>query len=231
MNTEFNFYPFNLEKHRNGEPVEKWVYKNRCVLKNVLAPGLSFLCGYVVLAKKDIPKDWWGDYSAPGLQQLAIHGGLTFCEIEGSLDQETHYEEYVEALNSMKEEWSFQKRMDVREKLRKEYIAKCSKTDQGYVVFGFDCGHAFDESNPSLKDPNHVMMLVEQMHNQLVKFASLYQDYLEAGNNPVIKNVKRKAIMTDVLNEAELVTGTSFGHMIDLLAGKVDPDETSGEIT
>ena len=41
------------------------------------------LCGYVALADDAIPEEWRGNYDAPGLQFLAVHGGLTYAESEG----------------------------------------------------------------------------------------------------------------------------------------------------
>jgi hypothetical protein len=41
---------------------------------------LGHLCGYCAFADAEIPAAWRGSYDAPGLQLLAIHGGLTYAE-------------------------------------------------------------------------------------------------------------------------------------------------------
>lgn len=273
---KYDFYPFNLEIDRNDIPVEKYIYKNRCVFKNnILPPEIAeisklvpewFFCGYTTIPKKDIPKDWWGNYEAPGLQQLAIHKGLTFCEISGARDQEKYEKEYFEKMEDLikqeeKENEDIKvnlldiidtvlekekkipteeellgkidntmKKLQARINLKNELRENLSKTDEGYVTFGFDCGHNRDQENPNLKDPNHVMMLVEQMEAQLMTFKDYYEEYKAASETPITRAIVRKRIMTDVYNKADIKTEHGIGHLLDLLAGKIDPDETIGEI-
>jgi len=48
-----------------------------------------------------------------------------------------------------------------------------------YMTFGFDCAHAGDDRNPMLKDLNHVKTLTVQMEDQLIVFASRWDEFLE----------------------------------------------------
>lgn len=36
-----------------------------------------------------------------------------------------------------------------------------------YLVFGFDCNHAFDSENPKLQDKNYIIELINQMEQQI----------------------------------------------------------------
>lgn len=68
----FTFYPFNYKGFKKVE-------NNKCVIRT----HLGHLCGYVAFNVSDIPKDWAGNYNAPGLQHLNVHGGLTFASVKG----------------------------------------------------------------------------------------------------------------------------------------------------
>jgi len=46
----------------------------------VLRTDAGHLCGYCAFDDEEIPSHWRGNYDAPGLQFLAIHGGLTYAE-------------------------------------------------------------------------------------------------------------------------------------------------------
>lgn len=86
MNKKYNFYPFN----RKGEYDLILVKDNKAVIRvqasfsPFKAPIRAPFNGYVVFHKKDIPKAWWGNYSADALQYLNIHGGITYCKKEGN---------------------------------------------------------------------------------------------------------------------------------------------------
>jgi hypothetical protein len=162
---EYDFYPFTY-------PHEKWVYKNRCVIKiehkmpEGLPPDLiemhrrfmpeSHLCGYVILPKNSVPKDWWGSYDAPGLNSLAIHGNITYCELEGVPDQENISKRYRDAIANFYAEWEKDKGSDpmqyIEKKMaiKKAYVADLSVSPEGFVVFGFDCNHHGDAQNPAV---------------------------------------------------------------------------------
>lgn len=219
--SNFNFYPFNLPP----EKYELIKYKNRAISR-AREGELRHFCGYVVFRKKDIPKDWWGNYDAPGLQYLNVHGGLTYCEIEGATDQEKYEEEYRRKLKALSEEdlpspTNFEevsKYFDRRKEIRAEYVANLSKDEVGYVVFGFDCAHYADRNNASLQDPNHVMMLTEQMEFQMLKFRDQYENYRDA--HPSVRDITRETIITNVRREADIQCELGFGAMIEKLRGE-----------
>lgn len=225
--SEYNFYPFNYPEERG----KKWMYNNRCVTW----PEKFHMCGYVVFPKKKIPKDWWGNYEAPGLQRLAIHGGITYCEIEGATDQEKYEQLYKESTEKFDaehdkapaprnlEEATF--RINMRGKLKKELTKNLCKTDEGFVIFGFDTAHSGDNENADLKNPDHVMMLTEQMQEQLTRFADVYEQFVEAGKNPVTRSPVQKAIVQEVRRHATLKVGVGMGQMIEVLSGEVDADD------
>ncbi len=236
----YNFYPFVVSE----EKFKKIVYKNRCVIIPILNKeeieaeklinmhvklnfSMNFMRGYVVLKKTDIPKDWWGNLSAPGLQKLMIHGGLTYCEQKNVPNQDKIEAEYFRKLKKLYESEKTVdvknvktaiSRIDKRTLYHNKMNAELSKSNEGYVVFGFDCGHHGDFENEHLKDPNHVMILTEQMEQQLLKFAERYEDYKNAEG--VVKNVVQKAIMDEVRRDADIQCEMSFDAMLDILSGK-----------
>jgi len=219
METQYNFFPFNLTEARDGTPVKKWVYKNKCVVENTIGGFRTFLCGYVVFPKKEIPAPWWGNYNAGGLQQLAIHGGLTFCEIYEAKDQEKYQKEYEVVRDALSKANPLDAKLQDFLKLRQQFQDNLCLTDDGYVVFGFDCGHFNDDTNPDLKDPNHVMMLVEQMEEQLVEFAKVYYEYLGSSQ------AERTQIIEKVIAEAPLRTEMGIGRMLEILAERLKSKE------
>lgn len=218
---ELDFYPFD----HDDPTLDKIAYKNRCVLfpkKN--APEWRTACGYVVLKKTDIPSDWWGNYDAPGLQRLMIHGGLTYCQQVQVPNQKEIVENYRKKIEKLRKDdgdkslKGISKRMDRERKLMVELNNELSKSPEGYVVFGFDCGHHGDAENKDLKDPNHVMILTEQMESQLVKFAEVYDQYKNA--NDAVKDVVRKSIMANIHREADIQCEMGFGAMLEMLGGE-----------
>lgn len=150
----FPEYPFSRELLRRED--------NMAVLD---CRGMH-LCGYVALADEAIPAEWRGNYDAPGLQFLAVHGGLTFAESEN-----------------------------------------------GWSVFGFDCGHAGDSDNPALSDPDHVLHLTRQMRTQLLRFADRWPEFTASDREG------RCAILDEIRALAELEVGTGLGQMIEMLSG------------
>ena len=70
---KYDFYPWNDE----GLVLSR---DNKAVWKH---PRFGHLCGYVALKKEQVPREWWGNYDADALQYLNVHGGLTYCKVEG----------------------------------------------------------------------------------------------------------------------------------------------------
>jgi len=71
----YNFYPFDNE----DKVLEKG---SLAVLRSSSLYG--HLCGYCVLKKTDLPKEWHqGDYGKDGLHYLNVHGGLTYGREQG----------------------------------------------------------------------------------------------------------------------------------------------------
>lgn len=240
MEKTYDFYPFTFPKEKG----DKWVYKNRCVLriKHDYVPkdapafikeimGESHMCGYVVLPKSRVPREWWGEMSAPGLSRLAIHGNLTYCDVEGDPNQERIRKEIRDRMERLHEKYKeiskdktelyFKERMGIKEWEIKQY----QDNDEGYVVFGFDCNHHSDHKNKDLQDPNHVMMLTEQMEQQLLAFADVYQEYKDAEKVPATKDIVQTTIIRNIRREAELKTQMGLGGMLDILSGEVPPDD------
>lgn len=225
MNPEkFDFYPFNF---KDGEIIR---YKNRAITKRAPSKNpfydsyFRFWCGYTCLKKTDVPKDWWGNYKAPGLQLLKISGGITYCRqamVPGQEEILKKFRKKIDSLNKWHEKLKNKthekglKLLQGKMKLEKEYNDELSKSDEGYVVFGFDCGHHGDENDPLLKDPNHVMMLTEQMEFQLLKFKEHYYEYRDA--HPSVQNIVRKTIIDNVRREADFDTTMGLGEMIHII--------------
>lgn len=65
-----NFYPFNTEMAVLTEG-------QLCVARM----DLGHLCGYVAISSRVVPLAW-EDYHQPGIQFLAIHGGVTYTKVE-----------------------------------------------------------------------------------------------------------------------------------------------------
>jgi hypothetical protein len=61
-----DFYPFSF--------VGAIIDGDCCVITH----SFGHMCGYCALKNNDIPDEWVGNYNAPGLQYLAVHGGLTY---------------------------------------------------------------------------------------------------------------------------------------------------------
>lgn len=172
---------------------------------------------------------------------MNIHGGITYCEIEGCDGQKAIDKWYNNKTKKTAEEESrvvekaekekmnnkdkiklFNNMMAKREELRKEYINKLKACPNGYVIFGFDCSHYNDHKNPMLKDVNHVMMLTEQMEIQLREFAKVYSEYI--GTPDIGKDYIQRTIINNIRSKADIQCDKGFGEVLDILSGKQEPD-------
>lgn len=63
---------------------EDYPYNSACLTEGDLAVvkhgDLGHLCGYCAFKDDEIPAEWRGNYDAPGLQYLNIHGGITYAK-------------------------------------------------------------------------------------------------------------------------------------------------------
>jgi hypothetical protein len=71
-----DFYPFN---HKHCVLTDG----NRAVLACHFddSADMHHYCGYVAIPIGSVPVEWRGNYNADALQYLAIHGGITYCEV------------------------------------------------------------------------------------------------------------------------------------------------------
>lgn len=211
---KYNFYPFRGGKNYELVLVEG----NKAVIRMKTTYSRAPYNGYVVFHTKDIPKDWWGNYNAGALQYLDIHGGITFCECynndikvnKKNIDKTKKKLEKVEEKTEDSKDYmnKFKKQQGVRLKANKEL----AELDNSYIVFGFDCAHSGDETNMLLKNPEHVMLLVEKMEKQLMDYAKIYEKWKKMDREKQIKAIE---YITGERNMNEL----GFGAMIDMLAG------------
>lgn len=78
----YDFPPFNIDGAYSKTILVK---DNKAVVKVDYHIGSAimkpWLCGYVALPKKSIPKRWWGKYEA--LDAIEIHGGITYADVQG----------------------------------------------------------------------------------------------------------------------------------------------------
>jgi len=95
VKNKYDFYPFNyaglllqrdnkaVVRPYDGQPPERQAEADRA---SAIVGGsfMKHLCGYVVIHKRKVPKAWHGCYDADALQYLNIHGGLTYCSVEGN---------------------------------------------------------------------------------------------------------------------------------------------------
>jgi len=87
----FNFYPFNDEDVvkvkgnkaiiRMIKPPITFLFSDVLLNQMDLANKPTHLSGYVALPKVKVPREWWGNYKADGLQSLNVHGGITYCRV------------------------------------------------------------------------------------------------------------------------------------------------------
>lgn len=86
-------------------------------------------------------------------------------------------------------------------------------SDGDWAVFGFDCAHAGDESNASLRDPEFVMALTRQMEDQIHAYAAVIQEWRAAPRERKIE------ILQSVIDKADNKVELGFGAMIEMMAG------------
>jgi len=217
---QYNFYPFNYDK---GRVIR---YKNRIVIK--IDTGYNmFWNGYVLLKKSDIPKDWWGNYNAPGLSQLNIYGGITYCRQEGVPGQDIYDQKLKQDLEDYSNNNPDRVNMNAidkyfvgKRKIIEAYNNKLSESNEGYVVFGFDTNHLDDDKNPDLKDPDYIMRLTEQMQDQLLLFRDKYEEYKNAHDS--VKSIVRKTIIDNIRREADIQCELGLNGLLDKLIGPED---------
>lgn len=87
------------------------------------------------------------------------------------------------------------------------------KEEHPYTVFGFDCSHLHDDSNPLLQQLSHVMRLTRQMEQQLLEFISRYEEYRKEDKEDRIK------ILDEIRSTAEIQLELGFMALIDTLSG------------
>lgn len=196
------------------------------------------LCGYAAFPADQIPKEWHGNYHADGLQYLAIHGGITYCEVGGGDEAARSglIKDVVEmyrfsqpaklggrrlALDDPEESPPIlppevQAGMD-RIKAKHEAVKKAAlAVPYTYVTFGFDCVHAGDIENQLLRTPKYVMELVDDMERLLLAYSGRIKEW---------RTASRKG-RADILDEINVLAGhrsnLGFGAIIGLLGGATE---------
>lgn len=200
-----NFYPFN---HKNVVLVNN----NKAVLKTSY-----HLCGYVALPISVVPPEWQGDYNADALQYLNIHGGITFCSVYSDNDSyATLLKEYQANVSDYREKNKDLQWLDRRageDEIEQKFYKQVAELTDAYVVFGFDCGHCDDEHNDLLKDPNHVMKLVEEMEVLITTYAKVINEWRTA-------TAEEKVDMLESINRfVSSNNNLGFGAIIDMMGG------------
>jgi len=206
---KYNFYPFC--KGKDYELV--LINGNKAVIKMNTGYMRAPYNGYVVFPAKDIPEDWHGNYNAGALQYLDIHGGITFCEcyINDKQKNLKYIKKTKKKLEKIKEKdfgIKFRKQRKIRLKANREI----AKSENSYVVFGFDCAHSGDDRNLMLRHSKHIMLLTEKMEQQLIDYAKIYKDWKKMSRKEQIKAIE---LITGKMNINEI----GFGAMIDMLGG------------
>jgi hypothetical protein len=179
--------------------------------KAVLRTSLGHLCGYCAFRPHEIPVEWHGNYDADALQYLNIHGGLTYCDVEGG-DEAARKKAVIEARDAIDED-DVLKRFS--ERMRAERKAK-STVPYDWIVFGFDCGHAGDDDKPELQQAEYVMALAEQMEQQIRDYAAVIAHWRAADRD------KRIAIVEEIRERAAHKLELGFGAIIGSLGGATE---------
>lgn len=175
--------------------------------------------GYVVFHKSELPREFALDYDRQGLQFLQIHKGITYQELITS--DEEKYKKLVELknekftkLNAETEKEGFQnyseKSGDIRDWFRDEQI----KIGYDWIVYGFDCNHYEDHSNPLFKDPEYIFMLVEQMESQILALAEIWDDFTAQPSTDL-----KRLLLDNVIAQAEIKTELGLGGLFKLMGG------------
>jgi hypothetical protein len=187
-----------------------------CVLRN----HLGNLCGYCAFEADKIPQEWHGAYDVDALQYLAIHGGITYCEVAGG-DEIARQNAAATARElkapegaSLEERWSSRGKASHAAKLAVPYT---------HVIFGFDCGHADDEKNPLLQDPKHVLELTRQMRQQLEAYAAIIPQWRAANRRLRIQMIQ------EIYDGAKINVDWGLGARIGILGGGAEFGEQAVE--
>ena len=125
-----------------------------------------YLCGYCAIPKVAAPEEWHGNCYVDGLGFLNVHGGITYCQIDGD-----------------------------------------------DVVFGFDCGHLYDEEDSRLRDSTYVLGLAVKMAAQIRRHAAHIQEWRAANRE------KRAEMLDELVASGGERESVGFGTMIALLGG------------
>lgn len=225
-----NFYPFNWNvAERGGRVVTR---DNLAVLHAGTGYGRGHLCGYVAFRTDEIPVEWHGDYHADGIQGLSVHGGITYCEVAGDNDAER-----AAAANQAREAYllehpevsepepvddgtseSAAARLEHSSRKLDRYRDARTRADEiarslpySHVVFGFDCAHADDDANDSLRDFDYVMKLAEQMRDQLLLLRDRVPEYRAASPEHQVE------IMDEIRAQATMPSGFGLGIFLEAM--------------
>lgn len=209
-NPIYPFYPYDYKGLIEANAECAVIRGDRAV------PGYSGHCGYCVFQRDEIPVEWHGNYSADGLGLLSVHGGITYCEVEGG--------DMAARNAALKELWAEKELRYAEQKAAgTEFISlwgeyhergKKMRLEFGYthVVFGFDTAHYGDESNGELFNPSHVMNLARVMRQQIAAHAKVIREYREADESG------RLAILDAIRTTAEQPSAVSVFGLVSLLA-------------
>lgn len=85
--------------------------------------------------------------------------------------------------------------------------------EKNYVVFGLDCMHLDDDTNPKMKDPKYVMKLTEQMEQQILDYAKNYKKWKKYGKK------RRIALIESIRKKGKIKSELGFGAMIGVISG------------
>lgn len=101
-------------------------------------------------------------------------------------------------------------------------ITYAEERKDGSMVYGFDCTHAGDESNPKCEDKAWLMAECERMALSIKAVVKYEKDYL------LCRSEKQKAKIIDKYHKelrmrkiADFVLTDNFGAMLNCLSGRV----------
>lgn len=199
-----NFYPYN---HKSVVLTDG----DLCVLAN----SSGRLCGYCSFEADSLPREWHGNYHADALQYLAIHGGITYCEVAGGdeVARIAAYRAAKDAIPAPSESLTLDERMAVYSKRDEAGKAALLTVPYTHVVFGFDCAHYRDEEDPSLSDPGHVLELARQMRGQIEAYVRVLPEWKAANRDT------RMAMIDSIRAVADTKTELGFSALIGAMAG------------
>ena len=98
-------------------------------------------------------------------------------------------------------------------------ITYSGERKDGSMVYGFDCAHAGDESNPRLHEKDWLIPECERMAKGILAAAKVEDEYLLAEGD----NEKRAEIIQKYHDDlgVEFNVKDNFGAMINLLCGSI----------